>query len=70
MINYNRKSFIHQQLIDDWVQYSEKIIIEKKNLKQKIFIFTLQIKEFLFIFSYEIMPIYHLQTKALKKETL
>ena len=38
MIDYNRKSFVYMQPIDDWMEFGELIIIGKI-LKQKNFIF-------------------------------
>ena len=38
MINYNKKSLVYMQLIDDWMEFWELIIIGKI-LKQKNFIF-------------------------------
>ena len=37
-MDYNQKSFVYMQLIDDWMEFWESIII-RKILKQKNFIF-------------------------------
>ena len=53
MIDYNRKSLIYMQPIDDQMEFWESIIIGKI-LKQKYFYFYLTPNAFFFNFSYKL----------------